>query len=373
MRNEKTLVMTGGSKETKENIMRVIFELTKEVDMKPITGKPSDIYNEKIQKTYNYVAELYDNNKTFKNKYNKIIHLIHPYDDIYNSVKSEYISGTPKMTNAFMKQYEFLTWLDTKGILNELIMDNNLRMFDIASPPGMFVLATETYLRKNYSNTILDWHTSIFNEGDQNIDLKMDEYELFRSNTDRVMVMNLLDDNDVNNVIQTHSNTFDIVTGDVGTERKNYYELLELTTYPLELSQAITAINLNREGGVCFLKMFTCITYNTLNILELMNKYYDKVYICKPYTSRLINEESYIIGIGRNDIKYSKPDDEFYSYNINNKIIVENFENKRNNLKLKILHNIIMNMEKNKNIKEDSTYMEFYHECRFMMNIIKNL
>ena len=184
--------------------------------------------------------------------------------------------------------------------------------------------------------------------------------------------MNLLDKDDVNNVIQNYSNRFDLVTGDVGVERRDYYELMELTTYPLEYSQAVVAINLTREGGVCFLKMFTCITYDTLDILELLNKYFEKVYICKPYTSRLLNEESYIIGIHRNNLKYVKEERVKYYNNIN-KSIVERFEKARNNIKSDMLSEVLKIMSKNKKLKYSKKYNKYVDEVRPLMRVLERL
>ena len=352
--------------------MRVIFELSKDVEKKEIKNETWDVYDSNALDHYMCISKLYDTNKTFSDHYNRIMHILHPFDDIKNNIKSNLVSGRPKITNAFMKQYEFLLWLDENDYLKNLINDNTLKMFDIASPPGMFIFATETYLRENYQGVTLDWSTSIFNEGDYNIDPKMDEFELFRCNNENVVVMNLLDKDDVNNVIQNYSNRFDLVTGDVGVERRDYYELMELTTYPLEYSQAVVAINLTREGGVCFLKMFTCITYDTLDILELLNKYFEKVYICKPYTSRLLNEESYIIGIHRNNLKYVKEERVKYYNNIN-KSIVERFEKARNNIKSDMLSEVLKIMSKNKKLKYSKKYNKYVDEVRPLMRVLERL
>ena len=356
----------------KTPLMRVIFELSKDVEKKEIKNETWDVYDSNALDHYMCISKLYDTNKTFSDHYNRIMHILHPFDDIKNNIKSNLVSGRPKITNAFMKQYEFLLWLDENGYLKNLINDNTLKMFDIASPPGMFIFATETYLRENYQGVTLDWSTSIFNEGDYNIDPKMDEFELFRCNNENVVVMNLLDKDDVNNVIQNYSNRFDLVTGDVGVERRDYYELMELTTYPLEYSQAVVAINLTREGGVCFLKMFTCITYDTLDILELLNKYFEKVYICKPYTSRLLNEESYIIGIHRNNLKYVKEERVKYYNNIN-KSIVERFEKARNNIKSDMLSEVLKIMSKNKKLKYSKKYNKYVDEVRPLMRVLERL
>lgn len=352
-------------------LMRIIYELSKDVDEKEIKNETWDVYDKFAHDHYMYLSKLYDTDKIFSNYYKRILHILHPFDDINNNIKSNLVSGTPKITNAFMKQYEYLSWLDENNFLSSLINDNKLKMFDIASPPGMFIFATETYLREHYPNTNLEWHTSIFNEGDYNIDFKMDEFELYRCNNENVVVMNLLDQDDISNVIQSYSNQFDLVTGDVGVERRDYNELMEMTTYPLEYNQAVVCINLTREGGACFLKMFTCITYDTLNVLEMVNKYFEKVYICKPYTSRILNEESYIIGVSRNNKKY-KDKKNIKTYNNNNKIIIEKFEKSRIEIKMNILNEVLYILKKNKKLKKSKKYNNYIKEVRPLMNVFEN-
>lgn len=41
--------------------------------------------------------------------------------------------------------------------------------------------------------------------------------------------------------------------------------------------------------------MFDMYTYPTVQLLYLLNTFYDDVYICKPYTSRVANSEKYIV------------------------------------------------------------------------------
>ena len=104
----------------------------------------------------------------------------------------------------------------------------------------------------------------------------------------------------------------------------------------------------------------------------MLNKYFEKVYICKPYTSRLLNEESYIIGIHRNNLKYVKEERVKYYNNIN-KSIVEQFEKARNNIKSDMLSEVLKIMSKNKKLKYSKKYNKYVDEVRPLMRVLERL
>jgi hypothetical protein len=60
------------------------------------------------------------------------------------------------------------------------------------------------------------------------------------------------------------------------------------------------ALNLCATGGSMFLKMYTYATEESTYLVDTLTNYFEQVSICKPYTSRIINDESYITCIGRN-------------------------------------------------------------------------
>ena len=63
----------------------------------------------------------------------------------------------------------------------------------------------------------------------------------------------------------------------------------------------VLALNNVDKGGLMFLKMYSMVTLETVFLLDTLHKYFKHVFITKPYCTRIFNDESYIICVGRND------------------------------------------------------------------------
>ena len=120
-----------------------------------------------------------------------------------------------------------------------------------------------------------------------------------------------------------------------------------------------------------YLKMYSLITQQTMYLLDTLACYFEKVYICKPRTSRLLNFESYIICINRNDTEISdvpilRP--KIKEYNSPNEDVVLSFERLRNQYKLRISSIVVEELKKNINISakelasKNNEFKIFYDE-----------
>lgn len=213
----------------------------------------------------------------YKNITREMISALHPYprEEINSS-----LVGKVKVSNAFLKFAEFL---ETFKIKFE-------SMFDIASPPGMFIIAAQ-HLSKNP----FEWKASAwFEEG-----YLQDQYGLFFKNPSKWIKLNLLDKPECDKLIQKEKSKYDLVSGDVGTDH-GYGELQEESHIEVQHSQAWIALNLVKKGGNVFLKMYTCILPKSMQLMTSLSLYFKKLYLWKPNTSRITNNETYIVGIERN-------------------------------------------------------------------------
>ncbi len=86
----------------------------------------------------------------------------------------------------------------------------------------------------------------------------------------------------------------DLVTADGGFDWKKE-NLQEQEAYKLIFSEIVTAIKVQKNGGSFVLKIFESYTHTTLKFIELLRVFYNEVYICKPFTSRISNSEKYIV------------------------------------------------------------------------------
>lgn len=261
------------------------------------TDNNAHIYDKTLYDKYMLLSKMYDTDESLCKLSRKITIITHPFELIGTTVKSSFIPNCPdlKITNAYMKMWEFL-----KFITNDLKIfkptDEKLRMYDVAGAPGMFIIATECFLKKYFPKTKLDWHTCSLEGGTA----LQDVYTLFKSNPERYQPCDVTKPDDIKNCMK--KGKFTLVTGDIGIfHEDNWNKLQEEDQLDIEWGQMILALNLVENGGIMFLKMYSYVTYENVFLLDTLTKYFEKVYICKPYTSRLLNAESYIICINRNN------------------------------------------------------------------------
>lgn len=270
------------------------------VDTRTVTfgDREFRIYDEDLYRKLKWFTTEYDNNETLRKNYSKIKKFIHPFDSIGSTITTSFIPNCPplKITNAFMKMYECMQKLD-KPL--KLKTKKKLTMYDVAGAPGMFVMSVERYLKDHHPDVELDWQSCSLVGGTALVDL----YALYRSNPNRFSPCDVLNENDLRKCIAegTSKGKFDLVTGDIGAERNDDYTKLQEELYmDLQWGQMVLALNLSAADGCMVLKMFTYVTEETTYLVDTLTSYFDQVYICKPVTSRIINDESYIICLKRN-------------------------------------------------------------------------
>jgi len=240
----------------------------------------------KVKSAILYLDKFYDKNKEFKKQFYSIRNTLHPFGSLRLYINSTLV-GKQKATNAFMKMYEFL----------EIFHPKFNSLFDIASSPGMFVIAAAHKRLSTYGDK-LKWDACSYIPPSESIYLQ-DDYSLFSSNKDHFYNVNVLEDKDCQNLLKKVKK-YDLVTGDIGSNH-GYNDLQEDIHRTLQYRQAYLALNLVNKGGSIFLKMYTCINNNTIYLINVLSKHFEKFYLWKPYTSRILNNEIYIVGINKND------------------------------------------------------------------------
>jgi len=238
-----------------------------------------------------YLDKFYDKNKNFKYKFYSIRKTLHPFGTINLHIDSSLV-GKQKATNAFMKMYEFMETFHPKF----------KSLFDIASSPGMFVIAAAHKLLASSGDT-LKWDACSYIPSKSSTVYLQDDYSLFKSNKNHFYNVNVLKDSDCQQLLEK-VDKYDLVTGDIGSIH-GYNDLQEDIHKTLQYRQAYLALNLVNKGGNIFLKMYTCISNNTIYLINRLSQHFEKLYLWKPYTSRILNNEIYIVGINKND---KKPD-----------------------------------------------------------------
>ena len=266
-----------------------------------ITGNGSykNLY-ELCSKLHNIV----DKDEFIKENWNNIVYLTH--STFKKKTDKALEKDNIKTTNAFWKMLEI--WSHFKFNYQEI------HHFDIACAPGYFIFAMQDITNK--LNIKYNFKGFTLKEG-----LELDN-SLKESNN--IFYHNILTDK----LPEEYYGKFNFITGDIGIET-NYDSIEEIQLIELEKRQLETALKLASNGASIILKMFTYSQKETIRIVDEFSKHFNTAYIYKPYSSRILNNESYLVGI-HYDV-YSCIE------NGSNAELIEYFENERQKMRLETL------------------------------------
>jgi len=86
-----------------------------------------------------------------------------------------------------------------------------------------------------------------------------------------------------------------LITADGGFDFSSDYENQETSMLRLLFTQFMYAVVCQKKGGTFIMKIFDVFKKATIELLFLINSFYEKVTIVKPKTSRYANSEKYIV------------------------------------------------------------------------------
>lgn len=356
------------------NQMRYLTLLQPAPNPKIESNKKDSNYHITSMILYDKIRALtieYDTKQDLRKLYKKIIKYIHPFDHIAAHIRTPLIPDCPplKITNAFMKMYEFLMFIE-----KYIPTNGTWRMFDVAGAPGMFVIATIYYLKRNGHKLVeLDWETCSLIDSQTALS---DYYRLYEHNPARFIPCDVTKPDDIKKCIATGK--YDLVTGDIGMYHDNdFSQLQEESHLDVQYGQAILALNLTQKNSIMFLKMYTYATEESRYLVDLLSGYFEQTYICKPFTSRVVNDESYIICINRNDrdcssISLTRPC--FTSYESPNSTLYNTFDTNRSDYKLQMVSLIYRILSKRPNttfkfLLQNHSYKLYYEQFRRLFDL----
>lgn len=204
-----------------------------------------------------------------------------------------------KMTNAWLKFYECLTFLqESFSILPYGFLDS----LHVAEAPGNFVSALHHYLSTNFSeNYRWNWKANTFEEKVENMGYLNDDLGLIKKYRDR-WLLGPSKNGDITleeNIKDFARRKYDLVTSDVkvvDTVNTNYDEEENMNA-AVHLAHVLIAIESLVPGGTAVLKHFTLYESFSHDLVAIMTQCFERVFIYKPKTSKAVNSEIYLVGI----------------------------------------------------------------------------
>lgn len=226
-----------------------------------------------------------------ENYWNNIKKKVNPFELIHVSKKNSSITLYTPISRAYYKFWEILSDYD-------IIKNVNCSYAALAEGPGGFI---ESFVnkRKCFNDKIYCITLIIPNK---NIPNWNKAYSIINNNNIYISTGSDGTGNlyNLKNILHFYKETgkVDLVTGDGGIDYSNNFNIQEQLSYRLIFCEIVTAFTINKIGGSFVLKIFDVFTQLTVEMLYLLNCFYDHIIISKPFTSRPANSEKYIIAKG---------------------------------------------------------------------------
>jgi len=234
-----------------------------------------------------------DNKANLWDKYKKYTNV---YEYIHTSIPQSK-NGVCKIKPLSRSFYKMIEICRTLRLIDSLPEDK-CKTYHFAEGPGGFIEAI-AYLRDNKDDNYLGM--TLLNNKDISIPGWSKSQEFLEKNTNVTietgitMDGNMLAYSNLTDCHNKHSNSCNLVTGDGGVDFTADFNNQERSSLKLMFAQVAYAIACQKTGGVFILKMFDTFTEGSVDILYILSRIYEQVYLFKPNTSRTANSEKYVI------------------------------------------------------------------------------
>ena len=203
------------------------------------------------------------------------------------------------LSRAYFKLWEIIHEFEVipkiKNCTNVCLMSGNL-----AEAPGGWVNAIIDYQKKyHYENLSKDKLIAISLK--ESLKFKIKENNYLKKYNQQIEINLGTGDGDLTNPknIKEYKKRFinnkaHLVTADggIGIEK---YDIKEYLNSKLIFSEVLTALNIQKKKGNFVLKIYSIYTDITIQIINILQIFYQTVNIVKPVTSRPANDELYLV------------------------------------------------------------------------------
>ena len=215
------------------------------------------------------------------------------------------LGNTCNVSNAWIKCYEIINHF---GLIPQNIDSDTFLHFDNAAFPGSFVLSAHHYINTNF-----DWKhkyrwvaSSLLDRNDENRAPLEDKYKLYENYQSNWLMTNknngdVLVENNQKDFNKRIGGKVDLYTSDLGFDVSSDYNNQELIQAPANIGQILSGLLTLKKGGCFITKQYSTFEPITVSIMYAAASFFDEFYICKPYSSREANSETYLVGKGFKD------------------------------------------------------------------------
>ena len=230
------------------------------------------------------------------NQWDQVKRITNPYEYIHTQIPN-YKMPVSKYKPLSRSYFKFIELAHTFSLLSNFDSQRTLNSFHLAEGPGGFIEAIVN-LRKNtndkyYGMTLLN--------SDVNVP-GWNKSQHFLSKNPNVVIEkgetgngDLLHPNNVVDVYNKYGNSMNIITGDGGFDFSVDFNQQEKMSTKLIFAQICYALIMQKKGGHFILKFFDTFSRASVEMIYILNSFYENVYVVKPNTSRYANSERYVV------------------------------------------------------------------------------
>ncbi len=212
------------------------------------------------------------------------------------------LGNTYNVSNAWIKCYELI---ECFCLIPREINDDTFIHFDNAAFPGSFILSVNHYI-----NTMRSWKekytwiaSSLLDKNEENKSPLEDKYGLYQNYKNNWLMTDknngdVLSKKNQEDFHDRLKESIDLYTSDLGFDVSSDYNNQELIQAPANIGQILTGLLTLKKGGSLVTKQYSIFEAITLSIMYATASFFDEFYICKPYSSREANSETYLVGKG---------------------------------------------------------------------------
>ncbi len=223
----------------------------------------------------------------------------------YEKATVAYTGNTVNVSNAWLKCFEIILAYDLIGAINNEDVREYIH-FDNAAFPGSFIIATHHLVNTLYpkvAGKYLWRGSSLLNANEQDSEPLEDKYKLYE-NYKNNWLMHENNNGDV--LVEANQLDFqkqvggqiDLYTSDLGFDVSSDYNNQESLQLPANVGQILIGLLTLKKGGSFITKQYTTFEPATVSVMYAVSYFFDEFYLCKPYTSRMANSETYLVGKG---------------------------------------------------------------------------
>lgn len=215
------------------------------------------------------------------------------------------IGNTINVSNAWLKCFEIILSYDLIASINSDSRQIFIH-FDNAAFPGSFIVSTHHLVNTLYEKMAgkYIWRaSSLLNANEQNTSPLEDKYGLYNKYRDHWLMH---DGNNGDVLVESNQIDFckqlggqvNLYTSDLGFDVSSDYNNQELIQLPANIGQILTGLLTLKKGGSFVTKQYTTFEPATVSVMYAVSYFFEEFYLCKPYTSRMANSETYLVGKG---------------------------------------------------------------------------